>query len=172
MSDISHKVIAIDPGYDRCGVAVISESEGKPDIIFSTCITTDKKSAHFKRIGFVVESVRELIEKYKPSHLAIETLFFSVNKKTAIQVAEVRGALLALVAASNLELIELSPQDIKIGLTGVGNASKEQVEKMVRLTVPLPQKTVLDDEIDAIAVGVVSLQILRVESLKKGLQRK
>ena len=56
-------------------------------------------------------------------------------------------------------------------MTGSGNATKEQVEKMVRLTVKLPTKVKLDDEIDAIALGVASLQTLHLENMKKGLAK-
>ncbi len=166
------KILAIDPGYDRCGVAIVSEESGKPLIDFSTCITSNKTDEHYLRLASIVTELEQIIQKYKPTHLAIETLFFSVNKKTAIKVAEARGAILALAGVQKLPLIELSPQAIKIAMTGSGNASKEQVQKMVRLTISLPKNAQLDDEIDAIALGVASLQIVRVETLKKDLQRK
>lgn len=165
------KIIAIDPGYDRCGVAIVSETSGKPSVLFSTCITSDKTDDQYIRLASIFEQIQKLIKKHKPTHLAIETLFFSVNKKTAIRVAEARGAILALAGLSGLELIELSPQAIKIAMTGTGNASKEQVKKMVKLTVSISKTTKLDDEIDAIAIGVASLQTLRYEIIGKGLAK-
>jgi crossover junction endodeoxyribonuclease RuvC len=171
MISSKRKLIAIDPGYDRCGVAIVSETAGKPEVIFSTCITTGKNLDQYLRLTSVFKQLESLIDKYKPNFLAIETLFFSVNKKTAFKVAEARGAILALAGIKKLELIELSPQAIKISMTGAGNATKEQVEKMVKLTVVLPKNIKLDDEIDAIALGVASLQILRFENMKKGLAK-
>mgnify|MGYP001587549350 CR=1 FL=1 len=171
MSSPEQNIIAIDPGYDRCGVAVVSETVGKPAVVFSTCITSDKKEEQYLRLTSIFKQLEVVIKKYKPSHLAIETLFFSVNKKTAIKVAEARGAILALAGLYDLSLIELSPQAIKIAMTGVGNASKEQVQKMVKLTVALPNTTKPDDEIDAIALGVASLQTLHLERLKKGIAK-
>jgi crossover junction endodeoxyribonuclease RuvC len=168
----SPTIIAIDPGYDRCGVAILTEEDGKPVIIYSVCLTSDKNSHQHERLAFIYQQLENLVTKYKPEYLCIETLFFSVNKKTAFKVAEARGAILALAGNNNLSVIELSPQAIKIAMTGSGNATKEQVQKMVRLTVKLSAETKLDDEIDAIALGVASLQTIKLENLKKGLQRK
>lgn len=171
MPTTEQKIIAIDPGYDRCGVAIVSEVSGKASVLFSTCITSDKSEEQYLRLTSIFKQLETIVKKHKPSHLAIETLFFSVNKKTAIKVAEARGAILTLAGLHNLSLIELSPQAIKIAMTGVGNASKEQVQKMVQLTVSLPKESKLDDEIDAIALGVASLQTLHLEKLKRGIAK-
>lgn len=165
------KIIAIDPGYDRCGVAIVSETLGRPEVVFSACITSNKSDEQYLRLTSIFKQLEEIVKKHKPSHLAIETLFFSINKKTAIKVAEARGAILTLAGLQNLELVELSPQAIKIALTGSGNATKEQVKKMVNLTVSVNEKDVFDDEIDAIAVGVSALQEIKFENLKKGLAK-
>lgn len=171
MLNQKQKIIAIDPGYDRCGVAIVEENAGKPVVVFSTCITSQKTDEQYLRLASIFKELDSLIKEHSPTHMAIETLFFSVNKKTAIKVAEARGAILALAGIKNLGVIELSPQAIKISMTGSGNATKEQVEKMVRLTVKLPTKAKLDDEIDAIALGVASLQTLHLENMKKGLAK-
>lgn len=164
-------IIAIDPGYDRCGVAIMTEEHGKLVVVFSTCITTKKTESQEVRLATIFRGIEEYIKTYNPSHLALETLFFSVNKKTALKVAEARGAILLLAGLHNMPLIELSPQKVKIALTGVGNASKEQVQKMVSLTVSVTKKDVLDDEIDAIALGVAGIQEIKQQNLGKGLAR-
>lgn len=167
----NQKIISIDPGYDRCGVAVVEEVSGKPTVIFSTCITSDKSDEQYLRLTSIFKQLENIVEKYKPNHLAIETLFFSVNKKTAIKVAEARGSILTLAGIKNLSLIELSPQSIKIALTGSGNATKEQVSKMVNLTVSMEKTEKIDDEIDAIALGVAAIQEIKLNNLKKGLAK-
>lgn len=171
MSVQEQKIIAIDPGYDRCGVAILSETAHKPVVLFSTCITSEKTDEQYLRLTSIYKQLEAIIHTHQPTHLAIETLFFSVNKKTAIKVAEARGAILTLAGVHSLSLIELSPQAIKIAMTGVGNAKKEQVLKMVNLTVSIPKGTKLDDEIDAIALGVSALQTLHLENLKRGLAK-
>jgi crossover junction endodeoxyribonuclease RuvC len=164
-------IIAIDPGYDRCGVAIMSEVNGKPSVVFSTCITSAKSDEHYLRLTDIFKQLEVLIDEYRPSYLAIETLFFSVNKKTAIKVAEARGAILTLAGLHNIVLIELSPQAIKIAMTGSGNAKKEQVQKMVSLTVSIPKTGTLDDEIDAIALGVAALQETKRLKRETGLAK-
>ncbi len=165
------KILSIDPGYDRCGVALLTDTP-TITVVSSSCIVTSKSDEHSRRLRTIYEELKEQIETSKPDAIALETLFFSVNKKTALKVAEARGALLLLVGLCEIPLIEVSPQEVKLSMTGVGNATKQQVEKMVRLTLHLGKESRLDDEIDAIALGVTALQKAKLESLKKGLAKK
>ncbi len=165
-------IFSIDPGYDRCGVAVLSRTAGVPDILYSSCITTDKKAPQSERLATIYKELKTLISKWQPEAIALETLFFSVNKKTAIKVAEARGVVLLLAGTAGMPLVELSPQEVKLSMTGAGNASKEQVQKMVALTLRLDTSKKLDDEIDAIALGVAALQHLAVENRLPPLAKK
>ncbi len=159
-------ILAIDPGYDRCGVALVKP--GRPsELVSSQCIETNKKDTHEKRLFQIYETLSGLIAKYNPTHIALETLFFSVNKKTAIKVAEARGIIVLLAGQHNLELVELSPQEVKQSMTGVGNASKEQVQKMVELTLKIDTAGKIDDEVDAIALGFAAAEKIRFEGLAK-----
>jgi crossover junction endodeoxyribonuclease RuvC len=155
-------LVAIDPGYDRCGMAFFS-LDGT--LLYSTCTQTDKKDSHSTRLHAIGEAFLEQIKKWQPSILAIETLFFSLNKKTALKVAEARGVILYLTQMHNLEIVEISPQTIKISLTGVGNASKEQVLRMINLVTKTSLKGKQDDEVDAIAIGLTAVQLHKNKSL-------
>ncbi len=161
-----NRILAIDPGYDRCGVAILDFGGGKYELKKSECITTDKKDLHQFRLFEIFNGLKEIIEKEKPDYIALETLFFSTNKKTAIKVAEARGVIVLLSGIYNISLLELSPQEVKIAMTGVGNASKDQVKKMVELTLKIDTKKVLDDEIDAIAVAFAGAQKQKVNTLQ------
>ena len=154
-------ILAIDPGYDRCGIAVIN----KGAIVHSSCIVTDKKHSHAERLAAIYEGVKERIETYRPAVLAIETLFFSANKTTALKVAEARGAIMVLAGVTKLPLIEISPQKVKLAMTGTGNAAKPQVAKMVSLTLKIDTSGMLDDEIDAIALAVAAESELRFHKI-------
>jgi len=157
-------ILAIDPGYDRCGVAIVKA--GRPsELIASFCIETNKKDTHEKRLLQVYKEVAAYIEQYTPTHIALETLFFSVNKKTAIKVAEARGVIVLIAGQHNLPLIELSPQEVKLAMAGVGNADKKQVQKMVELTLKIDISNKIDDEIDAIALGFAAAETLRIAKL-------
>src|SRR3954465_6841737 len=92
------KVLAIDPGFGRCGVAVIDKENGKERLIFSECIETSAKLSFPERLAEVIRECERVMQKEKPDAFALEKLYFSTNQKTAMQVAEVRGALIALAA--------------------------------------------------------------------------
>lgn len=149
-------LVSIDPGYDRCGMAFFS-FDGT--LLYSTCIETNKKDLHSVRLHHIGTALLEHMEKWNPTHLAIETLFFSLNKKTALKVAEARGVILYVAQTRALEIIELAPQTIKTSITGVGNASKEQVLRMTSLVAKMSLDGKQDDEVDAIAIGLTALQL-------------
>ncbi len=151
------KVLAIDPGYDRLGVAVMEYVDGKEHLIFSTCVLTDKKSELPDRLYAVGLAVSELIIKHQPDTVAIETLFFNKNIKTAIGVAQARGIIIYLAKEAGCTVYEFGPQEIKVAVTGYGNSDKDAVFSMVTRLVPNVPPNALDDEYDAIAVGITCL---------------
>ena len=149
------KVISIDPGYERVGIAVIEKIGGeKENLLFSECFKTSAKLSHDKRLALLGQEVRKIIRKYAPEDLAIEQLFFSENQKTALKVAEARGVLIYEAALQNIEVYEYTPLEVKIATTGYGRSSKEQVTAMVCKLIKIPEKVRLDDEFDAIAIGL------------------
>lgn len=154
------RVLGIDPGYDRLGLAVIEGDPSRPTYIWSDCMTPAKGSAE-QRLAAVYEAVTRAIEEHSPAALAIETLFFSVNKKSALPVAEARGAILAAAGAAGLAVLEFSPGQVKIAVTGYGAADKGAVGRMVPRLLTLPAKRRLDDELDAIAVAIAALPQMR-----------
>ncbi|MCR4333450.1 MAG: crossover junction endodeoxyribonuclease RuvC [Patescibacteria group bacterium] len=150
------KILAIDPGYDRLGVAVLEGNPSRPTLLWSECILPDKGTPS-QRLSHVSRAITSAIKEYSPDAIAIETLFFSINKKTALGVAEARGAILAAAGISLLPVIECSPQQVKLAVTGYGGAEKSAVARMVPRLLDLPKKKRLDDEFDAIAIGITAL---------------
>ena len=114
------RVISVDPGYDRIGVAVLELENGSEKLLFSDCIETDKESGLNDRILYLGNRFDEIIKKYSPDTLGIETLFFNKNQKTAIGVAQARGVLIYLAQYNKCEVYEFGPQEIKIAVTGYG----------------------------------------------------
>lgn len=151
------RIVGIDPGFDRIGVAILERDGSRQNLIHSECITTSPKEAHDKRLLTLGTRIGEVIKEWGPTELAIETLFFNQNTSTALKVAEARGVIIFQAALARLEIFEYSPQAIKIAVTGYGKADKVAVETLVRKLIHLPSTKVLDDEIDAIAVGITHL---------------
>jgi len=160
-------VLAIDPGFGRCGVAVLLGGGSKAALTYSDCIQTDTKKIFSDRLLVVANEILRLIETYKPETIAIEELYFTNNAKTALHVAEVRGMLMYLAVSKNIPLVEYNPLAIKIAITGYGRATKEQVTKMVEKLVTIPSKKMLDDEYDAIALGLTALASAQYNSMRK-----
>lgn len=151
------KVLAVDPGYDRLGVAVMEKDGGKENLLFSSCILTDKKTTLPERIGELGNKFEELLKKHKPNQVAIETLFFNKNQKTAVAVAEARGAVIFLARKYGAAVKEFGPSEVKVATTGYGKSDKTAVMEMLkRLVANIPTKA-LDDEYDAIAIAVTAL---------------
>lgn len=156
------RIIAFDPGYERLGIAILEkEKNTKESVLYSDCFRTSPKESHAERLAKIVIEIERLIKEFRPKQMAIETLFFSKNTKTALKVAEARGVLVATCAKEGLIVNEYSPQAIKISVTGAGNSDKTQVTKMVGLITKIDIKTKIDDEIDAIAVGLCCFSTLR-----------
>ncbi|HET9641364.1 MAG TPA: crossover junction endodeoxyribonuclease RuvC [Candidatus Paceibacterota bacterium] len=152
----SLRILAVDPGYDRLGIAVLEGDPSKPTLIMSDCVTPEK-GVREMRLSVVFSSIQNAIKEHAPDVLALETLFFSVNKKTAIGVAEARGAILAAAGLADIPVREFSPQQVKIAVTGYGASDKKGVALMVPRLITLPPKKRLDDELDAIAIGIAAL---------------
>ena len=150
------RVLAIDPGYARLGIAVLEGNPSRPTLVWSDCVTPEKGPRE-SRLASVSNAVSAAIKAHAPDLLAIETLFFGVNKKTALGVAEARGAVLACAGRAGLPVKECSPQQVKSAVTGQGRADKAAVARMIPRLLALPEKKRLDDELDAIAVGIAAL---------------
>ena len=155
------RVLAIDPGYGRCGVAILDKSDGKAVWVYSDCIETSAKQPFDERLTTVANECGRLIQKFLPTSLAMERLFFSSNQKTAMQVAEVRGAILHVASSLGLSTHEYTPGQIKSATTGSGRADKKQITAMIHLLLRVEKEIVRDDEYDAIAVGITHLAHIR-----------
>lgn len=160
------KVLAIDPGYGRCGMAVIERVGQKDILIHSTCVETTPNSDFAERLHAVVSVCEELLRTHMPDSVAMEKLFFKANRTTAMKVAEVRGALINAATVAGLSVHEYSPAEIKSAAAGSGNADKKQIARMLHILVKIEKPITHDDEYDAIAVGVTHLAHARTASLR------
>lgn len=148
------KILGIDPGYDRLGLAVVEKSTSGLTLLFSDCLQTNKKSDLSSRFLFLGKEIEKIIRKEKPDVAALETLYFSVNQKTAGKVAEVRGMITYLCAELGLPVFEYNPMQVKSCVVGWGGAGKKQVIELVKKQITVPDSVKIDDEYDAIAIAL------------------
>ncbi|MES2023469.1 MAG: crossover junction endodeoxyribonuclease RuvC [Patescibacteria group bacterium] len=166
------KILGIDPGFERLGVAVLEspsiQGYGKVNkniVIYSECFKTSAKLEFSERLKLIGEEVRNVIKKYEPEVLAVETLFLTTNQKTVMHVAEARGVVIYEASCAGLKVFEASPPQIKIATTGYGKADKAQMIKMVKMLVDIDNSKKSDDEMDAIAIALTGLTCLKTKGL-------
>jgi crossover junction endodeoxyribonuclease RuvC len=151
------KILGIDPGFGRLGYAVLKSDQGKIKIISCSCLETSPKLDYSKRLLLVAKKIRNLIAIHKPDLLAVEKIFFAKNQKTALQIAEVRGIIIYLAALSKIPIIEYTPLETKMALTGYGKATKEQMQKLIKNLLKIDILPKYDDASDALAVCLTAL---------------
>ncbi len=160
------RILGIDPGYDRLGVAIIEKPiRGKETVLFSSCFQTSAKKTFYQRLLEVGEEIRRVIEEFSPDHLALETLFISKNQKTGMRVAEARGVIIYEAARLQIPTFEYSPMQIKSAITSDGTSDKTRMIKMINLLVKLSDHKKLDDEYDAIAVALTHSALIHTSAL-------
>ncbi len=149
-------ILGIDPGYGRCGYGIIEQIGQKQQVLAYGCIETSSKMPHVERLQAINTALNQLILKYNPQKAGVEELFFAKNKTTALKVAEARGVILLTLAKNKLEILELSPNQIKQAMTGYGNADKKQMQQMVKISLKLEEIPQPDDAADALAIAITT----------------
>lgn len=157
------RILGLDPGTGRLGYAVIDASGGNVRCLTCGCAETASVKTPAARLQELRNAVSNLIDQHRPEQAILERLYFSKNVRTAMAVAEARGMLLTLLADTQIPVLEVSPQEVKAGVTGRGNAPKLQVQRMVTLLFDLEKPPKPDDAADALAIAYAgTARVLRV----------
>jgi len=156
------RVLAFDPGFERLGAAVVERVGGKDVLLHSECLRTSAKLSFEERLLLLGKAAEALIELWLPEMVAIEDVYFENNAKTAMHVAEVCGTLKYIALSHKLPLAHYSPLQVKVAITGYGKSDKAAIAHMIPRLVKLPDRKRLDDELDAIAVGLTCLASTRL----------
>lgn len=154
------KVIAIDPGIEKVGYAILEKkTKNHSDMKYLTSglIKTKRSDMPHNRLKYIDDQIKIYIDLHKPDHLVIEELFFFKNAKTVISVAQAQGVILCAAAQYGLPITSLTPLQIKQAITGYGNADKKAIYKMILLQLGESIAVADDDESDAIACGMAFL---------------
>jgi crossover junction endodeoxyribonuclease RuvC len=148
--------MGLDPGYGRMGFGVIRVKESQPEIIDYGVSTTTAGDTVERRLLCISDDLNELFAHHQPGVVAIEKIFFGKSAKTAINVAQARGVALEAAARAGVKVIEFTPAQIKMALTGDGKADKAAVQRMIKELLRLPQIPRPDDAADALAVAITA----------------
>ncbi len=151
-------ILGIDPGFAITGYGIIDARERNcPKMIDYGCIITDSKYKFSERLEILHTELDKIIKKHKPSLIAVEELFFCKNVKTALMVGHARGVILLAAIKNKIPLSELTPLQVKQGITGYGKADKGQMQKMVKIILGLKEIPKPDDAADALAIAITAV---------------
>ena len=148
-------VLGIDPGLTRCGYAVL-QVQGNTDVSLTSLgvLRTKPEDELPARLAEIAQEVEALLDQYQPTAVAVEHIFFQSNVRTAMSVGQVSGLVLSAAARRGIEVVQYSPNQVKLAITGWGGADKAQVQKMVKQRLKLNTIPKPADAADAAAIAL------------------
>jgi len=165
------RIIGIDPGLERTGIAVLDASGNNFNPIYCDCIITKKTKTLQARLEIIYADLSDAIKKYTPDCMVVEELFFSINVKTALSVGHARGISILAASINDLPVFEYTPLQVKQALTGYGRATKKQVKYMLKAVLGVDEGYFprQDDAWDAMAIAICHANSRNFSAkLKKG----
>jgi len=164
------RVLGVDPGIARTGVAVVEGMPGALRLVHAECIDTQPGPSDSERLAVLFDLLAAAVAVHRPDVAAVEQLFFASNRTTAMRVAEARGVALCALARAGLEVSEYTPMQVKEGVAGYGGATKAQVGRMVRSLLGVARLDGPDDTADACAVAICHHHRARMGRAAAGAQ--
>lgn len=149
------RILGIDPGFATVGMGTL-ESSSPHDLQHPDWLTIRTKAGlpFSERLLEIKKDLHEFLDEFQPELAVIEKLFFATNEKTALDVAHARGVIVLTVAERGIEIIEPTPLQMKLGITGDGSADKTQVQSMLVQLLNLHEIPKPDDAADALALAL------------------
>jgi|TARA_Y100000996_G_C22427057_1_gene603967 crossover junction endodeoxyribonuclease RuvC len=147
-------ILGIDPGTTIMGFGIIEVNNKKMKLIELNELKLTKIKDHYLRLKLIFERTIELIEKFNPDEIAIEAPFFGKNVQSMLKLGRAQGVAMAAGLSRQIPVTEYSPKKIKMAITGNGNASKEQVAKMLQTLLLIKELPKNLDSTDGLAAAV------------------
>lgn len=148
------RIIGIDPGYAIVGWGILDYDGRRFSVVDYGAILTEAGLSLPHRIEIIWDELSDILKNYQPSSMAVEQLFFTTNQKTAIDVAQARGAIVLCGTKQGLSIAEYTPLQVKQSVVGYGKAEKQQVMQMVKTLLNLEKVPKPDDTADALAIAI------------------
>jgi crossover junction endodeoxyribonuclease RuvC len=148
------KVFGIDPGSERTGYGCVETDGRRHQLVMCGAISAVRSDAFPQRLARIHRELAALLLQCQPDCVAVESVFFSTNVRSALKLGHARGvAMLAAVEAS-CEVAEYTPTEVKRAVVGYGRAEKHQVQQMVKVILGLDRAPSPHDAADALAVAI------------------
>ena len=146
-------ILGIDPGSIYMGMAFISYNSFQTEFLDSYLLKPKRSDDFNERVQFVFEETDRLVKLHRPDIAALEKAFVQKNIATALKLGQIRGAIIAALMSNGVKVFEYSPREIKMCVTGYGNAEKIQVQNMVASILKLKKQISLDES-DAMSTAL------------------
>ena len=160
-------VLGVDPGVAKVGLAVVSRRDRTSELRWSTTVRTAAGAPEAGRLRTVAEAVRAAIAEHRPDAVAIERVAWNRNQVSALHVARATGAVMVVAAEAGVAVEEYGPNEVKIAVTGAGDAGKREVQTALIRLHGLHGVPSQPDAADAVAVALTHLLGARMRSLSR-----
>lgn len=147
-------ILGIDPGLANTGWGVVLQDGPRLNCVAYGCISTPSSQPLSERLLKIHHQIGAVVQRYKPSCVGIETVWFGQNITAAFATGQARGAALVACAEGGLTTGEFTPRQIKLAVVGTGTAEKEQVQYMVQRLLKLKEIPHPDHASDALAAAI------------------
>jgi len=161
------RVLGIDPGSNITGYGIVEQQGNRLLHVDNGCIVTSAKSPLHLRLKEIYSGLQEVIQRYEPEAVSIENIFFSVNAGSALKLGQARGAAILSAVNAGKEVFEYTPMQVKSAVVGYGKASKDQVQKMTKVLLNLPE-VAQADAADALAVAICHINSAKILNAVRG----
>jgi crossover junction endodeoxyribonuclease RuvC len=147
-------ILGIDPGLSRCGYGALTRTGPQLRAVAYGVLRTDPQTPLPERLAALEADLDALVDELAPSAVAVERVLFQVNARTAISVGQASGLALAVAARAGVPVVQYSPNEVKLAVTGDGAADKRAVQTMVTRLLDLPRAPQPPDAADALALAL------------------
>ena len=147
------KILGIDPGTNITGFGIIGFEKNQFNYIHHSIVKTGLKNKYTTKLAILNEATENILNQFSPDHVAVESVFFSVNAGTAIKLGQARGAAICACSRKGIEIFEYSPRKVKNMVTSNGAADKDLLQKEVKKKLNIRRKLEVDAS-DALGVAI------------------
>ena len=152
-------VLGVDPGVSRCGYGCVTGDSRGMRAVSAGVITTPATDPLPDRLTALWRELRALVAELKPDAVAVERVFFQANARTAMSVGQASGLALVVASEAGCPVVQYTPNEVKMAVTGYGAAPKAQVQQMVQSLLSLPERPRPPDTADALALAICHLSL-------------
>lgn len=147
-------ILGIDPGTSIMGYGVLQGIQNNPKLIEMGCIRLKKISDQYLKLKEIFVRTTQLIDKFSPDELAIEAPFYGKNVQSMLKLGRAQGVAIAAALQRDIPIFEYAPRKIKVAITGLGSASKEQVAAILQNILKFKEIPKDLDATDGLAVAL------------------